>query len=417
MAQTVANMAAVLKDVWTSDRVQKQFEDKNQPLGRLESFKGTMIGAQAQVPILAGRSGGYTSVGSAGGNLNPAGQQPVAQATYTLPYHWFQVQIDAAALMQSSDKNTSVIKAKDLEIEQGIENTKHQMTRQFVTNGDGIVASCASGGASTTVQLTPQASEGNTSYGYSAIARNWIFPGAVVDIGTTADTDALATGVTVTAVSGSATAPTFTTGTSVTTIAGTHFVYIANPNSATLANTEMNGLRQIVNTTGAFGGLNPATAGQEYWAAAQRDTSTTVLSLDLLVGLQRSIKQATGATQQAVWTSYKQESAYYSLLQNQSRFSGDSGLSAGNVSSPTFNGMPVEAFADILDTDLYCLTLSDLLKVTGSQDKPQWASDLQGATTGQLWSAGTTSFVDGLVYPLQLGASRRNSHAACTTLA
>jgi hypothetical protein len=416
MAQTVATMASVLKDVWTSDRVQKQFEDKNQPLGRIESLKGSMIGQQAQVPILAGRSGGYTSVGSAGGSLNPAGQQPLAQATFTLPYHWFQIAIDAAALLQSGDKNTSVIKAKDLEIEQGIENTKHQMTRQAVTNGDGIVASCASGGASTTVQLTPQASEGNTTYGYSAVARNWIFPGAVVDIGTTADTDALATGVTVTAVNGSATAPTFTTGTSVTTTAGTHFVYIANPNSTTLANTEMNGLRQIVNSTGALGGLNPATAGQEYWQAAARDTTTTTLSLDLIVGLQRSIKQATGAIHQAIWTSFKQEAAFYSLLQNQVRFANDSSLSAGNVSSPTFNGMQVEAFADILDTDLYCLTLSDLLKVTGSQDKPQWASDLQGATTGQLWSAGTTSFVDGLVYSLQLGCQRRNSHAAATAL-
>jgi hypothetical protein len=70
------------------------------------------------------------------------------------------------------------VSAKDLEIEGGLENTKHQMTRQMVTNGDGIVATCASGGASTTVQLTPAASESNSLYGYSSLIRNWLFPNA-----------------------------------------------------------------------------------------------------------------------------------------------------------------------------------------------------------------------------------------------
>jgi hypothetical protein len=99
-------------------------------------------------------------------------------------------------------------------------------------------------------------------------------------------------------------------------------VYIANPNSATAANTETNGLRNIVNTSGALGGLNPATAGQEFWAAAARDTSTTVLSLDLILNLNTRVLQKTGKQFTDNVTGYKQQGNFYSLLQNQVRFPG-----------------------------------------------------------------------------------------------
>jgi hypothetical protein len=72
MAQSALTMAAVIKDIWTDDQLQKQFEDKNSPLPAWRRCAGTMIGTQAQVPIFPGRAGSYTSVGAAGGALNPA---------------------------------------------------------------------------------------------------------------------------------------------------------------------------------------------------------------------------------------------------------------------------------------------------------------------------------------------------------
>jgi hypothetical protein len=417
MAQSASSLASVLKDAWTSERIQKQFEAENAPLNKIEQFKGTMIGQQAQVPIYNNRSFAFTSTGAAGGVLNPAQQQQVNQATFSLAYNWFQVALEASALAQATSSGAqAIISAKDLEIQGAVENTRHQMTRMAVTNGDGIVAACATGGASTTVSLVPQASEGSL-YGYSSLIRGWVGSQATVDIGTTADTDSLVTASAISAVSLSATAPSITIGSSISTTQGTHFVYIPNPNSATAANAEMNGLRQLVNTTGAFGGLNPATAGQEFWQAAARDTTTTALSLDLMLGLNRGVMQNSNKGASSVWTSYKQEANFYGLLQNQVRFNGDGNLGAGNVSAPKWNGMEIEAFADVLDTDMFFLTLADLCKVTGGWDaKPMWASDLQGATNGQLWSPGTTQFVDALCYPMQLGANRRNTHAAATAL-
>ena len=80
----------------------------------------------------------------------------------------------------------------------------------------------------------------------------------------------------------------------------------------------------------------------------------------------------------SVWTGYRQQANFYSLLQNQVQFSGDQNLAAGNVNGPKWNGMTVDAFADVLDTDWYQLTLKDLCRVTGTWNSPRWASDIEG---------------------------------------
>ena len=416
MPQTAVSMAQALKEAWTADRLQKQYEDKNYPLGRLEAIRGVMIGKQAQTPVWGGRSGAFTSVGAAGGNLNPAQQQPVAQALWTLVYNWFQIALDASALAQASGQNMqSVVGAKDLEIEGAIENTKHQMTRMFVTNGDGIVAAAATTASNTVIGLTASAAEG-TAYGYSSLVRGWLFPGMPVDVGTTADTDALATEATIAAVDYSnPAAPTVTLPAAIATTAGTHFFYIPNPNSATAPNPELNGLRQIVGA-GALGGLNPATAGQEFWRGAFRDVTTTLFSLDLALNLQRYVLQNSNQPGTDVWTSYRQQANFYALLQSQVMFSGDQNLAAGNVAGPKWNGMTVNAFADILDTDWFQLTLKDFVRVTSGIGKPTWASDIEGGGQSIAWQANTTRFIDGLVYPLQVGVQRRNTQAAALAL-
>jgi hypothetical protein len=423
MAQSALTMATVIKDIWTDDQLQKQFEDKNSPLSRLEAVRGVQIGTQAQVPIFPGRAGSYTSVGAAGGALNPATGQPVNQALYTLPYSWFQIELETSALAQAGSNAQSIISAKDLEIQGAVENTRHQISRQIVTNGDGIVAACGATTTSTTVTLTPKASEG-AAYGYSALARGWLpagpTTGQFVDIGTTADTDALATGVQVTGVNPSPTAPTITiSGGAISTTAGTHFVYIANPNSTTAANPELNGLRQIVGT-GAFGGLNPATAGLEFWQASSRDTSTTTFSLNMALGLQRGIMQNGGDLgSMEVWTSYAQQTNFYALLQQKVQFVGEQNMQAGDITKPTWNGLTIRAYPDILDSDWFMLNVPDLIKVTGNITRPTWASDLAGhsdAKSGMPWRQGFTSFVDAVVYPIQLGARRRNTMAGATAL-
>lgn len=416
MPQTAVSMAQVIKEAWTSERLQKQYEDKNLPLGKIEALKGTMIGRQAQTPVWGGRSGAFTTVGAGGGNLNPALQQPTAQALWTLVYNWFQIALDTSALAQASGQNVqAIVGGKDLEVEGALENTKHQMTRMMVTGGDGIVAAADTTASATVIKLVAAAAEG-TSYGYSSLVRGWLFPGMPVDVGTVGDTDVLATEAVIAAVDYSnPAAPTVTLPAAIATTLGTHFFYIPNPNSGTSPNPELNGIRQIIGS-GALGGLNPATAGQEFWRGAFRDVTTTVFSLDLPLNLQRYVLQNSNQPGTDVWTSYRQQANFYSLLQNQVQFAGDGNLGAGNVSGPKWNGMSVQAFADVLDTDWFQLTLADLCKVTSAMSKPTWASDIEGSGQSFAWQQGTTRFVDGLVYPLQLGVQRRNTQAGALAL-
>jgi len=420
MATSALTIAGAVKDAWTDTELQKQFEDRNSPLSALETVRGTMIGTQAQVPILADRAGSYTTVGAAGGALNPATGQPIQQATYTMPYSWFQIELETSALVQAGSNAQSVVIAKVLEVEGAVENTRHQISRQIVTNGDSIVAAVGTGAAGTTIPLVAKAAEG-ALYGYSALRRGWLPSGSSlagdVDIGTTADTDALTTDLTqVVGVNPSPTAPTITLSATTTgaSTSGTHFVYIRNPNSTTAANPELNGLRQLVGT-GSFGGIS---AG--FWQAASRDTTTTTFSLDMALGLQASILQ-NGASLDGIeiWTSFRQQQNFYALLQQKVQFPGEMNMQAGDVTKPKWNGMGLRVFPDILDSDWFMINKPDLIKVVGNLDKPTWASDIAGhndGRSGMPWRQGFTSFVDAVVYPINLGARRRNTMAGATAL-
>lgn len=417
MAQTIASMASVIKDMWTSDRIQKQFYNKNPLLEKLQAAAGTKVdgmGLQAQVPIHAQRAAGYTSVAAAGGSLNPATNQTTAQATFTMVYHWFQIALETAVLNQTEGSARSIIAGKDLEMKGAVDDVSKQISRQFARNGDSILAECASGGASTTVSLLPAASGG---HGYDAIVRGHIYVGMPVDIGTTADTDALVTGTTITAISESPTAPTITIGSSITTVAGTHFVYWANPNSTTAANPEVNGLENIVGT-GSFGGINPASAGSEYWQSYV-DTTTTSFSLDMALALQLRVFQKDGSYDSQVFTSAKQMANFYSILQNQVRFNGEMGMGAGNVGGLVglnWNGIGVNVLPDIYDADWFHVMLEDIVLVQGAIKKPTWVSDLEGAGGDIRWVQNTTGFQNAVVWPLQIGAQRRNRMAAAKSL-
>jgi hypothetical protein len=418
MAQTIASMAGVIKDAWTSDTIQKQFYDDNPLLEKIRAAAGvTMIGLQAQVPIHSGRSGGYTSVAAAGGVLNPARNQTVAQATYTMVYHWFQVALEASVLNQTGTSSQAIIAGKDLEMKGAVQDMSKHASRQLARNGDSILAECATGGASTEVELRP--STATTAYhGYDAIVRGHLHADLPVDIGTTADTDSLVTGSYITAVEESPTTPSITIGSSISTTAGTHFVYLANPNSATLPNAEMNGLENMIGNT-TFGGINPATAGNEYWKAAMVDTTTTSFSLDMALNLQRAVFQKGGRYQTSVFTSAKQMAAFYSTLQNQVRFTGEKGMGAGGVGGLEgldWNGVGVNVLPDIYDADWFHLMLEDLVRVEGSWKKPMWATDIQGSGGDMSWAQGTTGFQNAVCWPFTIGMQRRNRSAAAINL-
>jgi hypothetical protein len=416
MAQTVSNLSLVMKDAWTSSTMAKQFYDLNPVLDWFKQYTATMIGLQAQVPIYKGIGGGQTSTGPAGGVLNPADGGKVDQAVYTMAYLWRQINVETAVMNQTGGSDQSVVDGVDFEVKNQLTGIARDASRMLALgNGDGFIAQCTTGGASTTVSLLPQASGG---LGYDAIVTGGLQAGMTVDIGTAGDSDSIVTGATITDVVEDPVTPGIIINSSVSTTSS-HFVSIANPNSATATNTELNGLRNMFgSTTSILGGINPATAGEGFWKPSSVDSTTTSLSLDLMLNLNRFVWRKTGQTMSTVVTSGKQFANFYSLLQNQVRFTGEQGLGAGginNMNGLSWNGMGLNAWPDIADKEMYFLNKDDILRIVGKIKEPTWTSELEGSS-GLRWAQGSTAFVEGLVFPLQTGVRRRNSAAAATNL-
>jgi len=410
---TIASLSTVLKEVYTSETLKKQFYDDNPVLAKIRQVTGTVIGRQATVPIQTGANGGYTSVGPNGGSLNPAGAPGVSTATYTLVYNWMQIAIEDAVLNQSNGGSTSVVDAVDFTMQDAIQAMSRQISRQLVGDGTGFIAQCATTTASTTLLLAP------AGRGANAIARNHLRVGLPIDIGTTADSDSQASGVFITDVNPDPAAPSLTLSSAVTAGA-THFVSIANPNSVTATNTELNGFRNIAgsNTT-PLGGIDPAVAGNGFWKPAVVDSTAAVWSIAKAAALQQSVFQNTGKFDVQVFTSPKQATAMYTTLQNQVRFAGEMNMGAGGVGGLvglSWNGQGINVMPDIYDSDWFLINLADLVRVTGAMKDPTWVSETEGRGKSLGWSQGTTQFVDGVRWPFQIGAARRNTHAAAVAL-
>lgn len=417
MPATIATLAPVMKDMWTSGRVIKQFYDENPLLRILMDAAGVKVdemGLQAQVPIHTNRGAGYTTTGAAGGNLNPATNETVGQAVYNMVYHWFQISLETAVLNQTDGSARSIISGKDLEMKGAVSNVSKQVSRQFARNGDSILAEAASGGASTTVLLVPPALGG---HGYDAIVRGHIYPGMPVDVGTTADSDSLATGSTIVDVVEDAAAPAIIISDSITTVAGTHFISWANPNSITAVAPEVNGLENMIGT-GTLGGINPASAGNSFWKSYV-DTVTETFSIDMALALQLRIFQKGGDYNSKIATSARNMANFYSLLQNQVRFAGDMKMGAGGVGGLVglnWNGIGVNVLPDIYDQDWFHFQPEDMVMIRGAIKEPTWVSDLEGSGGDLRWIPNTTGFQNAMVWPFNIGVQRRNRMAAAKSL-
>lgn len=400
MAADFTAYQAVMKEQWTSDSLEKQFYADHPILDTiLKGSPSYSIGEYAIVPVHTGRSGGYSVVPRTGSTaLNAADEQKVNQAQYTWTNHWFQVEIDESTVKETKGKPKAVADVVDTEVNGALDDLRNQVARQLCANsGDALLVQCGTTNSATTVVLANA----------QAITRGWLYPGLTIDIGTTADEDVIANAVTVDAVD-EANGTIDISGSAVSTTSS-HYVSIANARAGATS-YEANGFHNMVGTA-EFGGIDPAT--EPGWKSTV-DTTAQALSLPLLYTQQRQVRAKARKRPDWIVTSLKQEQALYQLLQVQARFDGDSGIEAGNTDKVKFAGMEITADPDIYDADWFALTKKDILLLR--EGGPEWASDVFGGGGPLEWKQGTTRAVGGLVWHIQFGLKRRNSHAAYTGL-
>jgi hypothetical protein len=411
MSQTVSNLADIMKEVFTGDKLEKLFFNEFRVFNRLKRASFDVEhGKYVKVPLHVGRSGGYSIKGSQGGQLNGADEQKVDAATYTVAYNYHEIELEIAAINEATGGSFSVGSSVRLEVEGAMDDIRNQVERQFLMDGTGLIAAFTTNTNTTVLELDP------AGYGYDALKAGWLYSGLKVDGGAAADSDAAINAGTIASVNADVAAPDITIGAADTT-ATTDFVSIAGAydDGSTVCN-ESQGLRGIVgDDDNIVGGLDPANVAE--WAPAHVDTTTTVLSTNLLLTLQRKIVEKKGRKSQTALFSPYQRQNLYELLHSQVQYGSQRGLDVGSDETVKWNGIELEALPTLPDREVYLLTTDDLMIVTGAKiKKPTWVSSIMGTTTGMTHKQGYTSFVDTLVYPVGLAAKNRRHSASAVGL-
>lgn len=403
MAATVATMNDALMRVYHKEQLVKQFYAEDPLLDRIRSQTRHEVGETCRVVLQTSRNGGTSFVPDAGSdNLTPAGSQGLNKAEYNYTNGYQQVSFQETVLAKTASNAQSVAQALSVEVDGAVSDLRKQLTRCLFLNGDALIATCGTTSGSTTVNLA-------AASGHTALERGWIFPGSVIDIGTTTDEDVIADGVTVTSVSDSATTPQITISGSAVTTSASHFVSLANARQGTTS-YEPNGLRNIVSTSTTLGGL----AASAPWVAAAQDTTTTTLTISKLLDSQRAVRQRTGNQPSFLLTGLLQEQRLYEVLQQQVRYISEKDLGTGSVSKPTWNGSEIMAHQDCPDTDLYFGRMENLFIVASKE--PHWQNEYTGTPKILEWIPNSTRFGAVLMYHFNVATDFRQAFSKFNAL-
>ena len=406
MAQDGVAFIAALKQVWLDpNTIEEQLYEKNPVLELFERVTPMKeIGSGAVVAVHTARNGGYTAVPKTGSNaLNAAGAQGVKQAEYLYTHHWYQIELESAVIDESSGNDLAVASAANFEMEGALNDLKRQLTRQAVATTGALIGQFEANAATTTLTLNPAFNQ--------ILKRELVWPGLLVQIGTATEQEVVAGSREILEVIPSETVPKIKiSGANVTTTTS-HFLSIQGARSGETS-YEMNGLPYIISETTKLGNINPAT--QNIWKA-NVDTTTTTLTLEALMERQDRVYEVSGLEADTILASPKQYRNYYLELDNQVRYAGDGGLQAGNSQSLQLGVNKVIKDRDILDNNVFFVRKEDLCAVRADPG-PEWADRKYGKINPVQYVPGTTKVKGAIVYRLQLGVTRRNTHAAFTAL-
>jgi len=382
---TLATLSAILKDYYLPPVVE-QLNNEVLLLQRLEKRDQELFGNQAIVPIHTGRSGAIGARGE-GGALPAPGNQVYAKAVYDLKYLYGRVRVSGPSMAKTSSEAGAFLQSLKSELD-GIRNDlRKDVSRQVYGDGTGVIAAFTASGASVTQTITSD----------EPLRHGWIYPGMVVDIGTSANPVLVGTR---TVVSVNLATPSVTFDTTCTP-AATDRIFRQGSAAASSVVYEIDaGLQKLVSTAAnTVGGINAATSS--IWDNG-RDTAGGALALDTLMKAY-NLQRIAGGNLTAIVTSFGLQRAYFNLLQSKVQYVTPTKL-AGGFQSLEFMGMPLIADIDAPFGKVYFLDESTI-KVFTNRD---WHFlDEDGNVLK--WNNGFDEWEAVLARYMNLGITRRNN--------
>ena len=339
--QNTTSGLGVLKQLFIAPLVDQTNQDV-QLWNGLKPSKYKFTGSQVNRPIKVRRNPGI-GAGSDQGNLPSTGRQTTVQANVAVKYNWLTFGVTGPMISASGNDAGSFVRIVAFEMEKGHEDFVADVNRQMGYDGTGYLARLNSAAVATT-SITVKGRE-DTEY-----ALKFLDVGMIVDI--ISSGSVVASGVTITAISGTktATTATLTLDTAVTASANDYVVRTG------AYNLEIQGVLTLFDgATSTKYGVDRSTYGIYNGNVIDKSTeSTTNLVLDDLQRLQDTIESLAGKTDgqsiNAIFSDFNGRRFYQKLLTADKRYSntvkGDGSFSDMSKNYLEWAGIPWVADKD-----------------------------------------------------------------------
>jgi hypothetical protein len=402
MALNMTTADSALKEDY-QPAIREQLNNAVMLLAQIEKNTTDVEGRRAVLSLHVSRNSGIGARAD-GGALPTAGNQGYAEERVLIRHNYGRLQVSGPVMRAMKSDTGSFVRAVDSESRGLVNDLKRDVNRQVAGTSDGVIITCGTSGASTTVTL-PAAT--------TVTQMRQLENGMVIDIGTIANPVLIADARTISAVNRSA--KTFVVSGAAVTTSSSHFIFRAGngggPGTTGAGQKELTGLRTIVAGSGILFNIDPATYAS--WVSYTDTSGGIPNDVKFEVALD-NIKIEGGEDANLIMTTNGVSRAYGASLQSQKRFQNTLDLKGGfkAISVTTVNGevgltwdrdVP-EGYAFVLNTEH--------LKEHVSSD---WEfMDKDGAVLSRV--VGYDAYEATLFKDHELTTDKRNAHGVLTGL-
>lgn len=270
MSALVSTVSKVLKDRYMGP-LNRQLNDEIVifQLLDLDSKSIDLDGNQAVVPLHKGRS---TGIGARleGETLPSAGYQVYERAVYDLTYQYGRAQFSGQAIQKTKTDAGAFIRVMTEELDRLREDLALDLARQVYGDGTATIAIIPTGSVGANASQTISSAE--------PIDKGFLYPNMRVDVGTLANPVATADSAVIQSVSG--TTVTFTTAIDTN---DNDRIFREDNAAASSVSKELVGLQALIDDDNTIGGINAATAGNEFWKSLIDSTGGAISLSNLMI--------------------------------------------------------------------------------------------------------------------------------------
>ncbi len=327
MGQNLTNADAALKEYYLP-AAREQLNNKNVLETEVPKNREDFEGRRAILSLHVSRNSGVGSRAESG-TLPTAGNQGYTEERVPVYYHYGRIEVTGPVIAAMKSDKGSFVRAVDSEMKGITKDLARQYNRQRFGTSNGVIATTGATSSDTVIVLSSST---------TATQMRQLEVGMVVDIGTVASPDTVASARTITAVDRSSKTITIS-GAAVSTTNNTHFIFLTGNGGAVggAGQKEITGLQSIVDSSGTLFNVNPST--YDVWASYEDSNSgTNRTPTDTL--FEEAIDEidiASGSTPNLIITTAGVRRAYAASLKSQKRFANTTTLKGG------FSALTVEA--------------------------------------------------------------------------